>query len=455
MATEIVMPKLSFVVTEGTILEWLKEPGDEVEKGEPLLVIESEKANIDVESPATGILGSELAPVGTTVPVTTTIGYILEPGEKTPSLQLRGKEEVSDGVEESPDSDQAVGDLTSATHKETGRGCRVKASPSAKRVAREKNVDLGAIKGSGPGGRIVKEDVLSYAEARAERAKMAEKTRITPVARNLAFHLGVDVTRVEGSGPDGKITLGDIRRVAQAASPILDRRQQGDEEELLGSIQRVAAERMTFSFREAPHFYLSVQVDMTQSMSMREQLMSPIESQMGLRLSFSDILILALSRALSQNPRMNTSYDEGKLIKHQAVNVGLAVDTPRGLTVPVIHNTDKLSLEEIVREREAAVNKARKNRLSPDDLAGGTFTLSNLGMLGVDMFGAIINPPEAAILAVGSIKKRPLVVDAELTIRPTMWLTLSVDHRVTDGANAARFLQILASYLEAPYQLII
>lgn len=297
--------------------------------------------------------------------------------------------------------------------------------------------------------------MLTYVEAREAQGEAPEDRRVTPVARNLASHLGVDLANVNGTGRDGRITSEDVQRAAKATSEIAERAQMEGRDEELTSIQRIAAERMTASFQEVPHFYLSVQVDMTESIGMRSQLLPVVEARTGARLSFSDILVLAVSRALREHPGMNASYREGKLRKHHDVNVGLAVDTPQGLVVPVIHKADQHAIENIASRREEAVAKARKNRLSPDDLTGSTFTVSNLGMFGIDIFGAIINPPEAAILAVGRIAERPLVTDNRLAIRPTMWLTLSVDHRVADGASAARFLQTLVSYLEAPYQLVI
>jgi len=223
----------------------------------------------------------------------------------------------------------------------------------------------------------------------------------------------------------------------------------------LTSIQRITAERMSLSFRTAPHFYLSVEVDMSQAVAMRETLLPAVETRTGLRLSFSDILVCAVSRALRQHPALNATFEEERLKMYQEVNIALAVDTPRGLTVPVFHAADRLSLIGITRRRAEVVEKARNNRLIPDDVSGGTFTVSNLGMFGIDVFNAIINPPQAAILAVGRIAKRPLVVDDTLQVRPAMWMTLSVDHRVADGATAARFLQDLVRYLEDPYQTLI
>jgi pyruvate dehydrogenase E2 component (dihydrolipoamide acetyltransferase) len=452
MATRILMPKLSFIVTEGTILEWLKQPGDWVDKGEPLLVIESEKATVEVESPGTGIVGPDLAPLGTTVPITTTIGYILEPGEEPPRLELGlGEpaetltEAVTDRVYEET---SPIGQERKALEKR-----RVKASPSAKRLAREHSIDLFQIEGSGPQGRIVKEDILAYVEART-RHERKRPVRVTPAARRLASKLGVDLSKIEeGTGWGGRVTLEDVKK-ASPAMPIPSSAEGPLAEQIeLTSIQRITAERMALSFRTAPHFYLSVQVDMSQAVAMRKALLPVVEAKTDIRLSFSDILVFAVARALREHLSLNAAFEEDQLKKYQDINVGLAVDTPRGLTVPIFHGADRFSLAEITRRRAEVVERARNNRLSPDDISGGTFTVSNLGMFGVDVFSAIINPPQAAILAAGQIAKRPVVVDDTLQARPTMWLTLSVDHRAADGATAARFLQDLVRHLEDPYQM--
>ena len=451
MAIRILMPKLSFIVTQGTILEWLKKPGDLVNKGEPLLVIESEKATVEVESPGTGILGPDLAPVGTIVPVTATIGYILEPGEEPPKLELDLVGSVQGQTAGEPDAETAP---TERERQRAGkRRVRVKVSPSARRLAQEHGVDLAEVEGSGPQGRIVKKDVLAYVEARTQAEKKSP-VRVTPAARNLAAALGVDLSKVERTGPGGRVMLEDVKRASQAELPPSSAAGPPAEQIELTSIQRITAERMSLSFRTAPHFYLSVQVDMSQAVVMRETLLPAVKARTGVRLSFSDILVRAVAWALKEHPSLNAAFEEGRLKRYQEINVGLAVDTPRGLTVPVFREADLLSLVGIARWRAEVVERARNNRLTPDDVSGGTFTVSNLGMFGIDVFNAIINPPQAAILAAGRIAKRPLVVDDTLQVRTTMWLTLSVDHRVADGATAARFLQDLVRDLENPHQML-
>ncbi|RLC70915.1 MAG: hypothetical protein DRI52_06155 [Chloroflexi bacterium] len=416
MAISIVMPKLGFVMQEGTVVEWLKEPGDPVTKGEPLFVIESEKVTVEVESPGTGILGPDFAPPGTTVPVATVIGYILEPGETPPSgpwpwLEGSAGKEPLEGPEI-----ERVPPATKSKEAATSEKPTVLASPIARKLARKHGVDLAQIKGSGPRGRIVEKDVLAYIEAQAKAAEAPE----------------------EGAGPMPPAT-GEMLAAEWVE---------------LTPIQRITAERMSASFRTAPHFYLTVHVDMSAVVAMRETLLPVLEASAGVRLSFSDILLRVVAQALREHPALNATFENGRLKRFQQINIGLAVDTPRGLVVPVFHQADRLSLTEIAHRRVDLLERAGANKLSPDDLSGGTFTVSNLGMFGIDVFNAIINPPQAAILAVGRIAKRPLVVGDALQVRPTMWLTLSVDHRAADGAVAARFLQTLVRYLEEPYQLL-
>ncbi len=456
MAIRVLMPKMSFVVTEGTILEWLKKPGDQVNKGEPLLIVESEKATVEIESPGTGILGPDLVSPGTTVPITTTIGYILEPGEQPPKPEFGHVGSDREEASATAGTERPEAEVASKGQKEDKpREGPLRASPSAKRLAREHGIDLAEVVGSGPQGRIVEKDVSAFLEAQTQSEEKSP-VRATPAARKLASDLTIDLSTVEGTGPSGRVTLEDVKKASRGAK--LAPSWEGDlaaEQVELTTIQRITAERMSLSFRTAPHFYLSLEVDMTQAVAMREGLLPSVEASIGVRLSFSDILVCAVAQALKEHPTLNVTFEQDQLKRYQEINVGLAVDTSRGLTVPVFHQADQLPLPEIARRRAEIVDRANNNRLTPEDVSGGTFTVSNLGMFGIDVFGAIINPPQAAILAVGRIARRPVVVGDAIHIRPTMWLSLSVDHRAVDGATAARFLQTLVRSLESPYQLLI
>ncbi len=276
--------------------------------------------------------------------------------------------------------------------------------------------------------------------------------RVSPAAQNLATKLGVDVGQIIGSGPGGRIMVEDVRQAAGRPSNIAFVAESGLSAERveLSRMQRVAVDRMSASFRTAPHFYLNVQADVRQLVALRDELLPGVEVCTGLRLSFSDLLVVLTASALSEHRGLNSAFAEDHVDRYKEINIGLAVDSPHGLVVPVIQRADQSNLAEIVRRRSELVQKARQNHLALDEISGGTFTISNLGMYGIDSFDAIINPPQAAILATGRIAKRPVVVGDELAILPTMWLTLSVDHRVADGAAAARFLRTLVGYLEEP-----
>lgn len=456
MATSIVMPKLGFIMTEGTVVEWLRRPGDRVAKGEPLVVVQTEKATVETEAPATGMLSSRLAAPGSLVPVATIIGYILEAGEELPPNTVVGIESIVDTVKN--DSSGADGreqaPAVETQDRDETHGGVIVASPSAKRLAREQNVDLAKVAGTGPQGRIVDRDVLAYLDRRTISPKDSSQ-HISPAARNLAIKLGVDLSGVVGTGPGGRVLIEDVNLAASASACSESKASVPAVEKFrLNPIQKIAAERMGISFRTAPHFYLELQVDMYSATSLRLEWLPTVESATGRRLSFSDLLVAITAKTLKGHPDLNATYEGDQIAVFRDVNVGLAVDTPQGLTVPVIHGADQISLVEIVRKRAELVERARNGRLTLDDITGGTFTISNLGMFGIDSFQAIINPPQTAILALGRIARRPVVIDDGLYVRPTMMLTLSVDHRVADGAKAARFLKALVDNLENPRGLL-
>lgn len=406
MAIKILLPKVSFVVTEGKIIEWLKKTGDPVSKGEPLLVVETEKAAIEIESPGSGFLGSELAPVGTVVPVTTTIGYIVAEGEQSPKLVLPSEQPtITTSTKDHPEANQG----------KTTEDKWMKVSPLARRTAKELGVDLTKINGTGPNGRILQEDILAFA-AGQDQVSLSDSSSV-------------------GSALPSQAVTHDPVEIHE-----------------ISTLQRITAERMTMSFGTAPHFYLNVQVDMSQAFVMREAYLLEGKEKAGVRLSFTDILIFAASRALEDHPALNAKFENDKHYRFQNVNICLAIDTPLGLIAPVFHQADRLSIIEIHHRRVDLVERAQNNQLAPEDLVNGTFTISNLGMFGIDSFHAIVNPPQAAILAIGQIAKRPVVVNDILEVRPILKLSLSVDHRVADGAVAARFLKTLTVILENPYK---
>jgi pyruvate dehydrogenase E2 component (dihydrolipoamide acetyltransferase) len=387
VAEDIYMPQLGLTMTEGKVVRWLKAAGDPVRKGEPVLAIETDKVSVEVESPADGVLGPILVEAGATVPIGGMLSHVLPPTSSTQGEKRKTQEETP-----------------------------VRASPLARRLAQELGVDLTLVEGTGPGGRIVEDDVRRAAAA----TRRPESALPAPQIRNLQ---------------------------SQIENPI----------EPLSGIRRVVAERMAHSFATAPHFYLSTEVEATALTRMREGLLAKVEAATSARLTVTDILLKVCAQALAEFPDVNVAWAEdaaGGIVRHTEVNVGLAVSLDTGLVVPVLHGTDRLTLGEIARRRSDLVERARGGKLTLADLEGGTFTLSNLGMFGVDQFHAILNPPQSAILAVGRIKDRPVAAAGAVVVRPTMHLTLSVDHRVLDGALGARFLERVAQLIQEPYLLL-
>jgi pyruvate dehydrogenase E2 component (dihydrolipoamide acetyltransferase) len=436
MAVEIVMPRMGLTMESGTVVAWLKAEGEIVASGEPLLEIETDKTTVEIESPGDGLLGGIQAQPGDTVAVGTVIGYLLEEGESLPTEPVDGVAESSGEVQGPPALSVSV--LT--TPQETMSAGRIKASPAARHLARSLDVDLSSLEGTGPGGRVVAWNVRSVA---VDRVGAAVAVKASPMASSVARDLGVDLTQVTGTGVGGRITREDVERSAQRVDAAEDSQE-------LPRIHQIMAERMSASFSTVPHFYLSAEADARPLTALRQTLLPKVEERQGVRVTLTDLLIKMCSLVLADHREMIAQWEDGRLRMPSNVSVGVAVDSPGGLVVPVIRGADKLNVGDIARERARVVAQARNGRLEPRDLEGGTFTISNLGLFRVDSFQAIINSPQAAILAVGQVKQRPFVENGEIIAAETVFLTLSVDHRVVDGATAARFFSELVEYVEMP-----
>ncbi len=403
MATEVIMPALGMAQEKGTLVAWLKRSGDAVKKGEPLMEVETDKATVEVEAPASGVLQNVTAKEGDEIPVGRTIAVIAAPGEAAPphlSPLPKGegikKEKMLPKEERTIAATEASG-ISRALPAGERRGevSRITASPAARRIAKENNVDLAALKGSGPGGSVVAEDVLRAGGAVQEAAA--------------------------GGPPRVKETVP------------------------LTAMRRIVAQRMTASKQSAPHFYVGIDVDM----SAVEKRRSELKKKGGAGVpSINDFILSAVAKTLRDFPSLNASFTGEGVKIYSDINLGVAVALEEGLVVPVIRNADQLSLEELARQSRALAEKAQKKKLFPLDYEGGTFTVSNLGMLGVDSFTAIINPPQSAILAVGRVAPRVVAVDGGIAARATMTMNLSADHRVVDGALAARFIAEVKRRLE-------
>jgi pyruvate dehydrogenase E2 component (dihydrolipoamide acetyltransferase) len=392
MATDVIMPALGMAQEKGTLLNWLKKPGDAVKKGEPLMEVETDKATVEVEAPASGVLQNVTAKEGDEIAVGKTIAIIAAPGEKPVAAAAATKSKAEAKPAGKPEKALPVPAREARAEAAASTG-RVTASPAARRIAKENDIDLAALKGTGPDGAVVAEDVLRAGGAAKENA---------------------------GSGPP---------RVKEIVA--------------LSAMRRVVAKRMGESKRTAPHFYVGIDVDMSAVEKKRGEL-----KQNGAAPSINDFILSAVAQTLRDFPSLNASFSEEGVKIFSDINVGMAVALDEGLVVPVIRNADKLSLDELARQSRGLAEKAQKKKLFPLDYEGGTFTVSNLGMLGVDSFTAIINPPECAILAVGRVAPRVIAVDGGIAARPTMTMNLSADHRVVDGALAARFVAEVKRRLE-------
>jgi pyruvate dehydrogenase E2 component (dihydrolipoamide acetyltransferase) len=406
VASEVILPRLGQGMEAGTIVRWLKAEGDSVDKGEPLFELDTDKVTQEVEAEASGVLLKIVVREGE-VPVGTAIAYLGEAGEEVPEPA-----EEAETAQPAPEPAEAVSDTRQVSETPevarapepapvaaTGNGGRIKASPLARRIARERGIDLAALAGTGPEGRIVAEDV--------------ERAVVAPAKRPAA---------------------------APAAAP-------GKAERVeLSTLRKTIARRLTEAWT-VPAFQISMSADMTKSQELRALLVDRHPEE---RPTVTDVLTKICAIALMRHPAVNATFAGDAIELHPAANVGLAVATDRGLVVPVINGADSRTVAEIAAARADLVGRARGGKLTAEDLEGGTFTISNLGMYGVEEFIAVLNPPQAAILAVGAIEDRPIAREGNIVVRPMMTMTLTCDHRTIDGATAADFLRTVKDFLEEP-----
>ncbi len=428
MPTNVIMPALELAQETGKVLRWLKAPGDSVRKGEAIVEIETDKVTVEIEAPASGILRDVTARAGDVVPVGQTIALIVEAGAVAPAA-APGPSPVAASAVPSPPAASAA----------------VKASPLARKIAEQHGVDLARVKTAS--GRIEKADVLAHVEGQKAAPVLLAAS---PKARRLAAERGLDIRVLQGSGPGGAVLAADIaaaKLAAASSAPAAARAgTQG-----VGNVWRIMAERMTASWTTAPHFYLVREVNVSRLVSWLDK----VRKQTGAHVTYTDLLVKLVAAAISQHPSVNASWKDGAIVRNADINIGLAVAIDAGLVVPVLHRADTLSLAELAARREDLVSRAQAGKLRPADIQGGGFTISNLGMFGVDAFNAIVNPPQAAILAVGRIADRVVAAGGQPAVQPTMVLTLSCDHRALDGARGAQFLGALAELIEEPLALLV
>jgi pyruvate dehydrogenase E2 component (dihydrolipoamide acetyltransferase) len=436
MADEIVMPRLSDSMEEGTILKWMKAVGDEVALGEELVEIETDKANMVFESDAAGTLIEILAGEGDTLPIGEVIARVGEKGEAPsgdgasakaeakaePEAEARAEPETEAEPEETPKPEPATAVAEPAPPQGDGR---VKASPIARRIAGEKGIDLGSLEGSGPGGRIIKVDVERAAEA-GPAAPVAAPAEVPAPAAAAA-----------GPTPGAR----EKPETARGETQVVE----------LTKLQQTVARRMAESKATAPHFYLSAEIDMSRCFAARAQIKATAADG-DVVPSFNDMVVKATALALREFPRANGAYRDGKWELYSRINVGIAVAVaePAALVVPTIFDADRKGLRQIATEARALAQRVREGTVTPPELSGGTFAVSNLGMYGISSFSAVINPPQAGILAAGAITETPVVRDGEITTAQLMGVTLACDHRILYGAEGAEFLGRVRALLEEP-----
>ena len=421
MAKDVIMPALGMAQETGTLIQWLKKQGDNVTKGEPLMEIETDKATVEIEAPASGTLSSITAQAGDVIPVGQRIALILAPGEsESNATPLSTPQPVSST------STSAKPQIFSAT-------------PVAARLAAEHNLDITKIKTNG--GQVRKEDVLAYIDS--QKPVSTSKILASPKAKRLAKENNIDLSTIKGTGPEGAILFSNIQSLL-STSPITNNQLP------TSKMWRTMADRLTQAWTTIPHFYLMREVNASRLITWREK----VQKNSAEKITFTDLLVKLTAVALRKYPRLNASWINENIVLNQDVNIGLAVAVDDGLLVPVIHHADEMNLTQLASSRSGIVTRAKSNKLTLDDLSGGTFTISNLGMYGVDAFNAIVNPPQAAILAVSRIADRVVPVNGQPLIQPMMTLSLSCDHRVVDGARGAEFLQALADLIEEPLQLL-
>jgi pyruvate dehydrogenase E2 component (dihydrolipoamide acetyltransferase) len=435
----VVMPRLGLTMTEARITEWLKSEGAWVEKGSPLFVLEHEKATLEIESPASGRLHILVA-MDQVVPILTPVATLESdnnpglvnaeipvaiPQHTKALLEDVDSPSTASGAVNTPNGGLPIGGQPMSF---TGR---IRATPKARALARQQGISMQGLVGSGPRGMLTSTDLMTALEAKSVKA--------SPVAKKVAQEMGVDLASVHGSGPRGQVMRRDIERTT-----VLKPTMVGTHLGSLTGLRSIIASRLSASWLERPQVTLTTEADATFLVALRQQ----FQAEWNLKISYNAVLIKLVAQALQEHPNLNMQLTAAGLIVQPEINIGLAVDTERGLMVPVLHKADVLSLFEIHEAIQELTQRASEGRSLPDELSAGTFTITNLGMYEIDAFTPIINPPECAILGVGRIVSKPVGMNGEVVLREMMALSLSFDHRLVDGAPAARFLQRIKTLIE-------
>ena len=437
MPKEVIMPALGMAQDEGVLLRWLKKEGEMVQAGEPLMEVATDKVDVQVEAPASGLLTAVTAQEGDEIPVGQVIALIAAEGEELPAKPVSAP--LATDMEDSEGEPPAQSVPSES---------RVP-SPVAARMAAQHGIDLADV--PAVGGRISREDI----EAHMRTAGAGVRVLASPKARRLARERGIDLASLAGNGPQGAVLAADVPLTVQPPTESITQPQpvpapaaSPPDQPTVSRMWQIMAQRLTASWTSVPHFYLVREVDATGLQGWRSLLASKTPDRVNV--TYTDLLTKLTALSLARFPRLNASWRDGEILFNPDINIGLAVAVPEGLLVPVVHKADQLQVQDIAARRTDLVARANRASLLPDDFAGGTFTISNLGMYGVDAFNAIVNPPQAAILAVARITDRVVAVDGQPAVRPMLTLTLSCDHRAVDGVMAAQFLDTLAALIEEP-----
>lgn len=440
MAQEVLLPKLGLTMTEGTIDEWKFKEGEYVKKGDILYSVSTDKLTNDVEADTEGVLLKILVPAGETAACKAVVAYLGEAGEIITEASAQTK------TEEKPQ--EQMGKVTTESSAAPIRE-GILASPAAKKLAKEKNIEIGLVVGTGPNGRITLQDVEDYM-ANPQPQNSAEKTKTSPMAAKLAEELGVNI---ESISADGRVMKKDVLAAANAETTIAPAMSNNDQQPVkVNALRRSIAANMTLSWQTSPRVTYTHPVDTTAMIEMRDKLKIACKDD-NVKLTFNHIIMKMTAKVLMEFPDVNASFADNMLTRHTHANVGLAVAKGDGLIVPNVKGVDTKSLIEVAKETEALIEAARSGKISMEDMTGGTFTISNLGPYGITNFSPIINQPELAILGVCDMVETPVVRNGQIEIRPMMNLCLTADHRVVDGVMAAKFLKRLCDLLENPYLL--
>jgi pyruvate dehydrogenase E2 component (dihydrolipoamide acetyltransferase) len=438
MATEVTIPKLGLTMTEAKIVEWLKQDGERVERGDPIVLVMTAKVTCEIEAPAAGVLHT-LASPNETHKVSQAIGFVLAPGESMP--ELRPETEPTRLGRPAPEIPSPE---TAPRPGGGGLSREVRSSPAARRLARELGIDIARVSGTGRGGRITEKDVQSYHDASAlAPGSGAGQMEATPLARRMAELEGLDLNAIQGTGPQGRITEDDVLRVLEGGKAPAETRRQVLP---VTAMRQAIAEGMMRSLQSMAQLTLTARADVTALVELREIL----GQRWAIRLSYTDLLVKAVAVALREHPMLNSTLTDGGIVLQDEIDVGVAVALEQGLIVPVVRGAGQRSVIEIHRTLQDLTERARAGTLSVDEVTGGTFTLTNLGMYGIESFTPIINPPQSAILGVGCIAEELALRRGQVVARAKMVLSLTIDHRIVDGAPGAAFLQTVVQLLEHP-----